>query len=306
MAETRLQEWKTSKLPFLGHPLCSWLHSCACFSLIMWSPGPRCTAVEANFGGRQGDRGQARPLARLCRPPTPPPTDLLDNPEVDLALAACRWPAPALGKLFSPLQLLLYLQVLLLLLLLLLYEHEVPSLQCPSCRPCEEQWESWGNFRDRALQELLNYCMTFTNEQRDKKMLFLALLYVIFSFKYKRKYLIKYFTNCKLYPKSLKLLWCYNLDFNDWNVSIDCYWLSVKWEFQCQFESQWMKSFLFFAFLSFIFMFFLSFLSFCLCLLSLYLYFCWSGQVSISLWSIVRKVKIFNITPWVTDIVLLK
>ena len=82
---------------FLGHPLCSWLHFCACFSLIMWSPGPRCTAVEANFGGREGDRGQARPLARLCRPPALPPTDLLDNPEVDLALAACRWPAPALA-----------------------------------------------------------------------------------------------------------------------------------------------------------------------------------------------------------------
>ena len=78
----------------LYDPGCSF---CACFSLIMWSPGPRCTAVEANFGGRQGDRGQARPLARLCRPPTPPPADLLANPEVDLALAACRWPAPALA-----------------------------------------------------------------------------------------------------------------------------------------------------------------------------------------------------------------
>ena len=88
---------KPQKCLFLGHPICSWLHFCACFSLIMWSPGPRCTAVEANFGGRQGDRGQARPLARLCRPPAPPPTDLLDNPEVDLALAACRWPAPALA-----------------------------------------------------------------------------------------------------------------------------------------------------------------------------------------------------------------
>lgn len=38
MAETRLQEWKTSKLPFLGHPLCSWLHFCAYFS-SSWSCG---------------------------------------------------------------------------------------------------------------------------------------------------------------------------------------------------------------------------------------------------------------------------
>ena len=86
---------KNLKIAFFGTPslflaafLCLLL-----FFLIMWPPGPWCTVVEANFGGREGDRGQARPLARLCRPPTPPPTDLLDNPEVDLALAACRWPA---------------------------------------------------------------------------------------------------------------------------------------------------------------------------------------------------------------------
>ena len=103
MKNLKIAFFETPSL-FLAAFLCLLL-----FFLIMWPPGPWCTVVEANFGGREGDRGQARPIARLCRPPTPPPTDLLDNPEVDLALAACRWPAPALGKLFSPLQLLLYL-----------------------------------------------------------------------------------------------------------------------------------------------------------------------------------------------------
>ena len=186
MAETRLQEWKTSKLPFLGHPLCSWLHFCAYFS-SSWSCGHQglgaplwklILAAGREIAGRF-DLSRGFVGLQHCHTPISSPTPRSTSPwrhadGQQTLLSSPTSPQPPGPPPPSPTS-----------------SPPLwawgPSLQCPSCRACEGQWESWGNFRDMALQELFNHCMTYTNEQRDKKMLFLALLCVIFSFNYKSK-----------------------------------------------------------------------------------------------------------------------